>query len=224
LGKTDYDIFPKEEADEITSMKRQVLRTGRGMRAEVKNTLNDEISYHDLTIEPLNDADGNVVGITCASWDVTARRQAEEQLRIERMDLERKNVALREVLNQIEEEKKRTADQLQRNVERLVMPSLNKLESKVGITAKDYLEHLRKNLQEITSPFVSKLEKQFSKLTPREVEICSMIRGGMTSKEIANALDVSQETIRGQRKRIRKKLEISGSDVNLGSYLRTLSF
>jgi DNA-binding CsgD family transcriptional regulator len=49
-----------------------------------------------------------------------------------------------------------------------------------------------------------------------------MIRNGMSSKEIAAALDSSEETVRSRRKIIRKKLGISGKTDDLAGYLKSL--
>lgn len=230
IGKLDEDLMPPAEAAQLTEIKRRVLRSGVGERSEVSRTVEGNRIWIDLTVEPLRDTHGEIIGITCAAWDITERKLSEEQLqeahrrlREEHLELERKNIALREVLNQIESERKRTARQLQTNVERIVLPTLSKLETKTGDAAQELLMTLRASLSEITSPFVSQLESQFAKLTPREVEICNLIRNGRTSKEIAQSLDTSLETVRSQRKSIRKKLSIDNAGVNLSSYLRTIS-
>ena len=57
------------------------------------------------------------------------------------------------------------------------------------------------------------------KLTPREMEICTMIESGLTSKEIPEQLNISCQTIDNHRKSIRKKLDITNKNINLSSYL-----
>jgi len=69
---------------------------------------------------------------------------------------------------------------------------------------------------------MTNLENRVRVLSPREGEICNMIRNGMSSKEIAGALDISLHTVLKQRQRIRKKLGISNDQANLASYLRTV--
>jgi len=102
------------------------------------------------------------------------------------------------------------------------MPLLRRLEGKVGPTAKTYITQLNSSLTNILSPFVNQLESTYASLSPREVQIVSMIKDGMTSKEIAGTFDVSVETVRHQRKNIRQKLGISCSKVNLRSFLQTI--
>jgi len=58
-------------------------------------------------------------------------------------------------------------------------------------------------------------------LSPREIEICSMIKGGSSSKEIADLLHITLKTIERHRFNIRKKLKIA-HDINLTSYLQSV--
>jgi DNA-binding CsgD family transcriptional regulator len=73
----------------------------------------------------------------------------------------------------------------------------------------------------MVSPFLHELESRFSTLTPREIEICGLIRNGYTTKQIAGVLSRSVQTVLKQRKSIRKKLRISNRRTNLASYLKS---
>ena len=76
-------------------------------------------------------------------------------------------------------------------------------------------------MSDITTPLMSSLENLYTKLTPREIEICNMIRSDFDSKDIANILHLSINTIHTQRRRIRKKLGINDNKTNLTSYLKS---
>ncbi len=82
LGKTDADLFQPDEAFNLTQIKRQVLETGIGVREEVQVILNGEQLFYDLTVEPLCDPAGVVVGITCSGINITERKLAEEEIRL----------------------------------------------------------------------------------------------------------------------------------------------
>jgi PAS domain S-box-containing protein len=89
LGKRDSDFVSPEEAAMLTRIKRQVLNTGIGTREEVKLTYLGQDYYYVLTVDPLQDTDGIVTGITCAAIDISelkktelALRQSEERFRL----------------------------------------------------------------------------------------------------------------------------------------------
>ena len=81
IGKTDKELLPTDDAERLIEIKQNVLKSGIGTREEVQTTINGETFYYDLNVEPLMDSSGAVVGITCASSDITKRRWAEENLR-----------------------------------------------------------------------------------------------------------------------------------------------
>jgi DNA-binding CsgD family transcriptional regulator len=133
--------------------------------------------------------------------------------------LDQKNMAIREVLSQIEREREEIKSNVVANVENLLMPILQKLELKGD--SYHYVQLLKNNLKELTSSFGAKLSVKNSNLTPKEIEICNMIRNGITNKEISTLLNISQRTTEKHRTNIRKKLGVN-KDHNLLTFLRTL--
>jgi DNA-binding NarL/FixJ family response regulator len=85
-----------------------------------------------------------------------------------------------------------------------------------------YLRLVEDNLKQLTSGFGRAVSDQRRKLSPKEVEICAMIKNGLSTKEIAGLLHTSDRTIDNHRNRIRKKLGVSKQQVNLAVYLQTL--
>jgi len=188
-----------------------------------------EGSYWESIGVPLRDSEGNITGVIEIARNVTKRKLAEEaleaanvELEVERETLKEKNIAMREILNQVDNERKQMVLQVQGNIDKIVVPILRKLLEKSGPIQKDYILLLLSSLAEVTSPFISKLETRYSRLAPREMEICNMIRKGMTSKEIASLLNSAEETVRNQRKNIRRKLGIANDKVNLRTFLQTV--
>jgi PAS domain S-box-containing protein len=76
LGHTDAEIVGGEEGARLMVIKRGVLQDGIGTRTETTVTSMGETHHFDLTVEPLRNAFGVVVGVTCAAADVTALKQA----------------------------------------------------------------------------------------------------------------------------------------------------
>jgi len=149
------------------------------------------------------------------------RIRAEQQLEIERISLENKNIALREVLARVEEEEEKMGVRICENVEKIIMPVLYALESKVSPVQQGYIRLLKSNLEEITSPFIDSISREFSKLTPVEIQICDLIKSGLSTKEVAQLRGISIATVNRHREHIRKKLGIANRKINLVTYLQS---
>ncbi len=164
------------------------------------------------------------------SNDITQRvisenklKHTTEMLENEREELNAKNIALREILQQIELEKQSIRDQIGSNIENIIIPTLMRISNKHDINQiKSDLLILEKDLITISSKFIDNLKKKYSKLSPREIEISNLIKKGMTSKEISQSLNVSLLTIHKHRESIRKKLKIQNKNINLNTYLMKL--
>ena len=82
LGRTDAEILTGDGGAAVIAAKRQVLASGEPKRAEVPLADVPGMRWHDLHIEPLQNEAGDVVGLTCASVDVTERKEGEAHLRL----------------------------------------------------------------------------------------------------------------------------------------------
>jgi PAS domain S-box-containing protein len=149
--------------------------------------------------------------------------EANELLEAERTALRNRTVTLQEVLERFEEGRRELANQIQTNVQKIALPILDLLEQRIGSEQNHYIRLLRSCLEDITSPVASHLSRENPCLTPREQEICHMVRDGWSSKDIAKAFLVSPQTVVKQRKIIRRKLGLKGKRVNLASYLRLIN-
>ena len=184
----------------------------------------------ELTEGPFQIEERSLINALCeAVGSYLERKQAEEKLHStnlrligESQSLQESNIALKEVMATIEVDKKDSLLRIQSNINRIVLPLVQKLKASANSNQEGYFQLLEDNLNDVTSPFISKLESQFARLSPREVEICKMLTNGMTSKEIATALNTSTGTVFNQRKTIRKKLGIRSDNVNLVSFLKTI--
>lgn len=79
IGKTDSDILTPASAARVMKLKQSVLDTGIGLREEVEVEVQGQIRYIDITIEPLRDASGQIIGITSASFNVTDQKHAQQE-------------------------------------------------------------------------------------------------------------------------------------------------
>lgn len=187
-----------------------------------------EERWVSFSAAPVYHQNGKIVAGVAVFPDITERKAMERELKktnsklqSERFNLREKNIALRELLNQIDREKETIEQQIQTNLDSVVLPLLHTLREKIRPEEYAITVALEKALQKVVSPFVNKLRSRFSRLTPRELEICSLIRQGLTSKEISSILSLSDQTIHQQRKIIRRKLGLTNTETNLTSYLNS---
>lgn len=80
---------------------------------------------------------------------------------------------------------------------------------------------LKENIQDTNYEFINRLINKHPNLTKTDIEICSFIRFGFSSSEIANLRFTSNLSVKSSRYRIRKKLMLN-ENVRLTSYLKEL--
>jgi PAS domain S-box-containing protein len=181
----------------------------------------------NLSASAIKDASGNIEGFISIAQNITQRKQAESALkeseallRDQKLELEQKNIALREIIAQIEIEKRKIKDDIAANASTVLLPILEKF--RTDETTQKYVDLLRHHVQGLTSSFGGKISEVGNNLTSREMEICNMIKGGLTNKDISRLLNISDQTVEGHRKKIRKKLGLTNKQINLTAYLRGL--
>lgn len=67
--------------------------------------------------------------------------------------------------------------------------------------------------------FYEKLLADFPKLTPNELRLCAYIKANLNIKDVANLTNVSAESVKSARKRLRKTLGIVGDDISIIEFL-----
>jgi PAS domain S-box-containing protein len=80
LGRTDFDLMPPDDAENLARIKRHVMETGEAAREEVTVHVEDGIVIFDLMVQPVRDSYGTITGVTGAAVDVTKWRSLQAQL------------------------------------------------------------------------------------------------------------------------------------------------
>ncbi|MCU4155049.1 tetratricopeptide repeat protein [Carboxylicivirga sp. A043] len=83
-------------------------------------------------------------------------------------------------------------------------------------------EEFELRFQNVHTDFYKKLEKIAPDLTPSELKICAFLKLNMNSKEISALIHQSTKSVEVKRSRIRKKLGLTNTDINLIKYLSEL--
>ncbi|HXV14882.1 MAG TPA: PAS domain S-box protein [Candidatus Krumholzibacteria bacterium] len=147
-------------------------------------------------------------------------RQTTEKLQQEHQEVLRKNIAFQEVVDHIDEEKAKYRHEICTNIDNLLRPTMRKLQQDGRLSRRD-IDVLVHGLDEITGKHINDYRNNVSKLTPREMDILDMIKTGRSSKQIAEALGLSSQTVHKHRQSIRRKLQLDHREINLAAYLRS---
>lgn len=176
------------------------------------------------------DLSGKVRGVFALARDMEDQKKAlkelhrkDRELAFKSKNLQEINSALKILVKHREDDKKELEGKVLMNVKKLVLPYVEKLKRVCFLPEqRAYLDILESHLQDIISPFLHTLTSSHLGLTPREIQVVTMIREDKSTKEISDALNVSTRAVEFHRNRIRKKFQLSGKKVNLKSYLLRL--
>ena len=162
--------------------------------------------------------------ITDLKLTAAALEKSQEELCEQKRSLEEANIALKVLLKQREEDKLELEKKVLTNVKDLVLPYVEKLKnSRLRPKDKILAEIIENHLKDVISPLLQRFANAKILLTPREMQIASLVKDGKTTKEIAEVLNVSESTVNFHRKNLRAKFGLKNKPANLRSYLLTLS-
>jgi PAS domain S-box-containing protein len=242
IGKTLLEVFPETERYWLQSFEKVAL-TGKSIEIENYHQGLDKY-FHVSGFRP---KDGQVA---VTFIDITDRMHIEKALQGAHDDLEKRvkartlelqevnkqlkmkatslaeaNTTLKVLLKQREADKIELEEKVLLNTKLMVSPYLGKLKNRrsLGNKEKTYIDIIESNLNEIISPFVRNISAKFFKLSPTEMQVINLIRRGKTTKEIAEMMNLATSTIDFHRNNIRKKIGIKNKQINLSTYLSSLS-
>ena len=217
------------------------MTTGAPIVVEEIINVRGEAKWFETFKTPVVDNDGQILGTTGYARDITERKLLEEALKKANEELESKidertkelkaktrrfqefNTTLRVLLNQREEYKAEVEESILMNVRSLIVPYIAKLKtSRLSGDQMSYLSLIESHILEITSPFSKRISGKDFDLTPTEIQTAGLIKEGKSTKEIAEFLNVSENTVSSNRFHIRKKLGLTNKKINLRYYLKYL--
>lgn len=156
-----------------------------------------------------------------------------EKLEIEvakkRSDVELKNKELASIAlqithkNEIMFEVKRELEHVARKVNRPAKTELNNLINKIEQDLKmdDDWDKFKKHFDDVHAGFFKRLKETFPLLTPKDLKVCAYLRMNLSTKEIAQLLNISIRGVEMSRYRLRKKMNLD-KDVNLIEYMMNI--
>lgn len=225
--KTTNDLSPVGANERLTAV--TSLETNKEFGEVIYLRTDGTMRHTTLTAVRINEE--QIVGI---AHDITERKQSEDLLskahddleskvELRTAELEKTNNALTILLRRSDQDKTELEEKILSNIKELIMPSLKRLEKgQLNSKQLNLLTTIEDNLNKITSPFSRILSSNCSTLTPKEIQIANLIKDGKSSKEIADAIDSTKNTVEFHRRNLRKKLGLKNKKKNLRTHLLSL--
>ncbi len=195
-----------------------------------------------MTVTAVLDNQGHVANYVGSFSDISLQKQAEKVLLEAKKQLEKKleknalelttlrgeseevNTALKVMIKMRNSDNLEAKSLLNEELSHEVLPFLQRLKSgNQDVKQIRLVDTLEANLQRLVTSYGSptSITSSYKNLTPKEIQVATMVREGFSTKAIASTLSLSPETISIHRKNIRKKLGLGSKGENLRSYLIT---
>lgn len=215
-------------------------KVAAGIRKVIKGEINEflfdypchtVVSKHWYYMRAIRMSDTKPVRVIISHEDITALklveealRESQEELKEQKQSLEEANIALKVLIKHRENDKLELEKNVLTNVKELVLPYVEKLkEVPLKPRNKTLVEIIENHLKDIISPLIQKFSNAQIILTPQEIKVVALIKDGKSSKEIADILAISETTVNFHRKNLRKKFGLKNRQINLRSYLISMS-
>ena len=102
VGKTDFDFFTEEHAQQARQDELSIIQTGKALTIEEKETwLDKPDTWVSTTKLPLRDREGRIIGTFGISRDITERRRIEAAMQAQMLELTTLNSKLSEAQSQL---------------------------------------------------------------------------------------------------------------------------
>ncbi|MFY0673183.1 MAG: response regulator [Bacteroidia bacterium] len=198
----------------------QVLEQRVKERTQELIAQNEQLEEVNSELQELNDAltqrlDDNVQGLGFDDDLSTELEQKSKELASYSLQLIQKNKVLSDLKSELK--------QIMKSAE---STNKKKFRSLVGLidysfSVEKEWSRFRQVFENVHKEFYNQLDKKHSNLSPSERKLAALFKLGLDSKEIADVLGISQDSLKTARHRLRKKLDL-GSDENLSIYINSI--
>jgi PAS domain S-box-containing protein len=240
IGKPCYEVVHNCSEPPGFCPFSKLLKDGQEYSAEVYE---QNLGGHCVvSVSPLVDDDGRLIGAIHVARDISHRKKAAQALleineSLERLVGERTselvektkhlaelNTTLKVLLQHREQERTELHNSIALGIKTNILPYLNGImQSSPTQRQIEFVTMIKNSLGNIlSSHFNVALADGSIGLSPAQIRVAGMVRDGMSNKEIADALFISEGTVRTHREHIRKKLGLNKQKINLRAHLLSL--
>ena len=129
-------------------------------------------------------------------------------------------MTLRTVMKSVDKEREAFQNSVGETVRTTLLPALGPVRKEQSASIRNtYLDIMEDQLLKLTWGGKDDRRGLLLKLTPMEMKVCRFIQAGASTKEIADAFNLSTVTIQTHRRNIRRKLDLKNRNVNLSIFL-----
>jgi tetratricopeptide (TPR) repeat protein len=113
---------------------------------------------------------------------------------------------------------KKELHNFKQNIDKVHHRKLERLATSITNNSRKNWEEFRSRFEQVNTDFFKNLKIDHPSLSSSELKLCSFLKLNFNSKDIANLMGISPESVKVSRYRLRKKLELDRSD-NLANYI-----
>jgi PAS domain S-box-containing protein len=223
VGMDCCDLIEPAHRRKLTQTLRE-LNDFESWAGELKAVRNEgDLFPIDITVKKFT-----LISRTLFCWvikDLTEYQTLKDLLHQEKSNRHEMYVTLKNLMRAFEKERSGIETGISHRIETLLLPTIEKIKRESSTDVRNtYLNLMRDQLINLTAGFSKELDGRFLRLTRTEMKICKLIQAGLASKEIAQNMNISFETVQAHRRNIRKKLGLRGRKINLYTLLLSKSF
>ena len=196
-----------------------------------------------LHCQPVFDKEGKYLGQRGSNRDITNLKQAEQKIKKAKKQQESSQIEKEKFINDIDTKNRQLASfaihlsqkdefllqiikELKKLIEEINSGSKKKLiqlnsKIKLNIQLESNWKDFKLHFENVHTGFFYRLVKLFPNLTPKDQKLCAYLRLNLSTKEIAQLLNITPGSAEISRIRLRKKLNLS-KEINLVSFISAI--
>lgn len=239
FGKKENELIGKKwhpvaHEDDLPEVNRQLKKMSKENPViTIENRVMDgmnRLRWMQFVNRGFFNKNGNIIEIQSVGRDVTIVKEKEEIILEREKRIKKQTDELNKVNSALEvllERKNRQLDEFKsafyRNFNDFVFPDLEKVKGRIDDSfSKKTISLIINNIKQMFLSDISSIASLQQSLTKSELTVAAMIRNGMSSSQISEHMNISDNTVSFHRKNIRKKLGIHKTGISLSEHLANL--
>ncbi len=167
-----------------------------------------------------------ILAISIGFWQFYTRRAEQKRVKIESMkqELKRFGMVISEkntFISQFREDLEKVRNHVHSYEGRRELTLLSdNIHNNMNLTGDERV--LFQKVEQVNAGFFAGLKKLKHELTPKEERLATLVQMDLTNKDIANILHVEPDTVKGARRRLKRKLDLD-ANTDLTDYLKRIT-